>query len=58
MVRHHECSVPYLVQKYIDRPILLPNNDALKVKFDFRYHVVVKSFKPLKAAIVKFSVSK
>ena len=56
MVRHHECSVPYLVQKYIDRPILLPNNDALKVKFDFRYHVVVKSFKPLKAAIVKFSV--
>ncbi|CBY32900.1 unnamed protein product [Oikopleura dioica] len=53
LVRHHECSIPYLVQKYIERPILLPNNDALKVKFDFRYHVVVKSFKPLKAAIVK-----
>ena len=47
ILRRRECSVPYLVSKYVERPLLVSSPNG-NVKFDFRYHVIVHSFRPLR----------
>ena len=52
ILRRRECCVPFIVSKYIERPLLTTLDDQ-KVKFDFRYHVIVQSFQPLRAFALK-----
>ena len=52
ILRRRECTVPYLVSKYIHRPLLVDSPNGL-VKFDFRYHIIVQSFRPLRAFALK-----
>lgn len=52
ILRRRECSVPFLVSKYVHEPILISSANGL-VKFDFRYHIIVQSFRPLRAFALK-----
>ena len=45
-------STPYTISKYIERPFLITSCHG-RVKFDFRYHIIVRSFNPLEAYAMK-----
>ena len=52
IVKMRRTSVPYTISKYVERPFLISSCHG-RVKFDFRYHIIVRSFCPLEAYAMK-----